>query len=500
MDNIETITSEAKRESLNMSNALIQKVRASHRFLPLPPYSTKNDIKTYNKIISGAKKKSRQDLDKLSTIIDRLPQPFLLEAVTLFCKFLDVPVFDPESPLSPSLRGHRDIAFRALICVGNISQSELSVQQSPMHKILEHSWPKIFNWMQYFYCDASSSAKSSNNKFSYSTLAMLVSVLSNCTCDRALFQRVVRQDKHLLALIIKVWIQNGDAPSDPFTTRRLARLFALLYEGVLLVNDARNERRLRANEIHAIFLGAAGGDTGDVTRRIIQHIKKPERTSREYYEIILYAVGVASYLLSGYDENGRETLSMFTEDFLKDDIVPMTIHLLATVRDDLSRPVERQVFPAKMHLWLSVHILIILGYSLRSCNAPHWTAVMLRKGLLRSVAGLCACFSAEGGFLKSVMALLDADLPRLLCLRPVVIAAITAVNDITVDGTVKKIQSSPLKELWKNFEDLLLERTVCNAICNRDLVGAGDLTCMNVCYNNLCFCSVFIGYMTSSVT
>ncbi len=76
--------------------------------------------------------------------------------------------------------------------------------------------------------------------------------------------------------------------------------------------------------------------------------------------------------------------------------------------------------------------------------------------------------------------MLDQDIPQYLCHRLVVTAAIRAAKDITEDGSVKKLSSTHVQEAWSNFETILLERTVFNAIYERDFAGRDILQCLNV--------------------
>ncbi len=87
--------------------------------------------------------------------------------------------------------------------------------------------------------------------------------------------------------------------------------------------------------------------------------------------------------------------------------------------------------------------------------------VMLKLGFVHTITGLVMFPQYLGiNCVTALTEILGRDLPRYFCHRFVVVAAINAIKDITIDGLSENLHSSPLKEAWEMFETVLMDRTV----------------------------------------
>ncbi len=404
-----------------------------------------------SKTISAAKNGSLQDLKSWPNSSPMLPPPHVTEAITMFCTFLDVPSFNSERPLSSSLTERRALALAALASIGNISEAVLADSQATVHGVLQRNWPKILNWMKYFFYEVTTG--SSKSDLFATVIAIVSAITMRIARNRPLFESAVLRDI-LLDLIVKDWLKTDDTPSGPFDAAHRYRVLAYFYGGLAII-DEQDERR--TGEAREMILLETSGDAGVVTKRLMRQLKNLAKASKDCYQLVLYAVGITVYFAIADRKQGSP--SAFMDDFLKNDVVQLTTQVLDFLSEDLAQPRQCQVFPEDTYPMLIPHCIRILGCCVHSRNGPHWATVMLKNGFLRAIAGLVTfplhLETCQGSLLE---VMLDQDIPQYLCHRLVVTAAIRATKDITEDGSVKKLSSSHVKEAWSNFETILSEQ------------------------------------------
>lgn len=403
-----------------------------------------------------------------------LSPTLVTEATTMFCTFLarDAPSFNPVKSLSvvsPSLKQRRDFALAALLNIGNIPEAIVVDPQATVHGVIQRNWPKILNWMKYFYNEVTSSKSDQFVVVIMTASAVVMKVARN----RPLFVRAALKDD-LLNLLIKVWLKTDNSPV--FDDAHRFRVVAYSYEALAIL-DERGEQLIA--DAREMILREAGGEAGAMTKRMMRLLKDPATASKDCYQLVLYAVGTTAYL--AIEDRIRGKPSAFMDNFLEDDLVPLITQLLSFLSEDVALPRQRQTFPEDSYSILIPHCIRILGCCARSRNGPHWAAVMLKGGILRSIACLVAFPQhleiCQGSILEIM---LDHDFPQYFCHRFIVTAAIKAIKEITEDGSIKKLEASHVKDAWANFENVLLDRTVFNAIYERDFAERDILQCSNV--------------------
>lgn len=389
----------------------------------------------------------------------------------MFCKFLDVPPFNPDKPLSPSLTQRRALALVALVSIARIADAVVVDPHATVHGVIQLNWPTILNWMKYFYYEVTTEASKSYLLVSVFTVISLV--VMKVARNTHLFEQAVLKD-NLLNLIIKVWLKTDDSPL--YDIAHHYRVTTYSFEAFSILSE--QDERLAA-DARDMILREASGDAGAMTKRLTRQLKNPAKASKECYQLVLFTAGFIAHLAIA--DRLQVLPSAFMDSFLKDDLVQLMTQLLSFLSEDLARPCERQAFPEVSCSFLIRQCMLTLQCCVRARNGPHWTAVMLNGGLLRSIAGLVSFPQHRETFQGSVLEMmLTQEIPRSFCHRFVVTAAIKAVKEITEDGSAKKLESSYAKEAWANFEAVILDRTVFNAIYERDFAGQDILQCFNV--------------------
>ncbi|KLO11129.1 hypothetical protein SCHPADRAFT_486755 [Schizopora paradoxa] len=104
-------------------------------------------------------------------------------------------------------------------------------------------------------------------------------------------------------------------------------------------------------------------------------------------------------------------------------------------------------------------------------GALHWMSVLLDHDLLRCVARLAHYPYVTDSVKKILTDLFESCIPPLLVHREFVITTVRAVRAAMQDGSsTKHFESSFLKDTWRTFVRLILERTIYNAIYERSSV------------------------------
>ncbi|KLO10954.1 hypothetical protein SCHPADRAFT_942429 [Schizopora paradoxa] len=426
------------------------------------------DARAVRKSIAAAKNGSTNDLQKLPGMMSMLTPDLVTEATTMFCTHLEPSPLYPEKPLSSSLTQRRPRALNALASIGNIADAVVADPKAAVHSVIRRSWPDILNWMRYFYYEVTTATPKSD--LEQTVIVIIASVVMKVARNRPLFVRAVTKDD-LLNLIIKDWLQTDDHPK--YDAAHRYRVLAYAYEALAILDQKDENLTAQARDM---ILREADGHPGAMTKRLMQYLKNPAKASKECYQNVLFAVGMAAYL--AIEDRTRGTPSAFMDNFLRDDLVQLLTQLLVFLSEDVARPRDLQAFPEDSYSIIIPHSIRILGCCIRSRNGPHWVAVMMKNGFLRAIARIVAFPQhleiCEGGILD---VMLDQDIPQYFVHRLVVIAAIKAAKEITQDGSVKNFESSHVKNAWAQFETILLDRTVFNAIYERDLAERDILQC-----------------------
>ncbi|KLO06524.1 hypothetical protein SCHPADRAFT_687509 [Schizopora paradoxa] len=396
----------------------------------------------------------------------------LCEAIAAFSTILDAPSFDPEMPLPPLLAQRRPLTLTALTSIASMSDSKIDTSEAVAYVVIQHNWPQILNWMKYF-CHEVTTAVSKPDSFD-SVIRMISSVISKVGHDKVLFERAVLEDS-LLNLIIRAWLKSNDSPSLDTAHR-----YMLLGSLCKALGTLDGERQI--SDVREMILREAKGDAGVVTKRLTRQLKNPAKGCKENHLAVFYTVGIIDCL--AIEDRARLSPSAFMDNFLKDDLVVIVTQLLVFFSQDIARPRQRRIIPVDSCSSPVQYCLQVLGCCGRSRNGPHWVAVMMKNGFLRAIAGLVAfpqhMRSGKGSVIDL---LLDRDIPQHFCHRFVVLAAIKAIKEVTENGSARNFESSCIKDSWRNFESILLDRTVFNAIYERDFAEGDILQCL-YCHKN----------------
>lgn len=426
----------------------------------------------------------------------------IVKAAILFRTFLDVPAPDPEEHNNPLLRSARELALISLVAISSFSFVTLVDTKSPEYIIYEDMWPNILDWARYFCCVVSNLSPvaeypSGPQPVQSGLPCMQIFNMLGCLIVRiknhfhALFKSSILNDG-LLDLIVKIWLRTKDqdlcsAPHLGFDYPQFNAVWLVhLHDGLKIVHDGIAVHNARGMvEATEMILREAGGDASMVTDRLVRHLKHPAKADKrrawhfDYVILVIHHLcdgGLTSVQPEGYNQ------TKFMDVFLKDDIVRLTIRLLSFVIVDISRPRHLQIMKEEgKQLDLIQGSLLLLHGCEQSRNGMHWAMVMLKLGLLRIVASLAAFpMYLRGNSIPALEVMLSKDLPGYFCYRFVVVAAIRAVKEITIDGTDKNLQSGLLQGAWETFEDILLDRAVFNAIYERDYIEEDCRQCFAV--------------------
>lgn len=249
---------------------------------------------------------------------------------------------------------------------------------------------------------------------------------------------------------------------------------------------------------HEMILNEANGDASILTKRLTRQLKNPAKASKECYQAVLFTIEI-TFCLAIKDWQ-RLLPSSFMDNFLKDDLVLLVTQFLVFLSEDVDRPWTQRVIREESCLISVEHCLEILCCCTQSRNGPHWVAVMMKNGFLWAIAGL-AVFpqhmkSGKGSIIEE---LLDRYIPRLFCHRFVVLSAIKAIKEVTENGSAETLGSSCIQKPWRNFESILLDRTIFNGIYERDFAERDVLQCSHV--SRLNFFKIPVNILTTfSVT
>lgn len=291
----------------------------------------------------------------------------------------------------------------------------------------------------------------------------------------------------LLDLLIKVWLKTEDGDSlstvpsfhAGYNTCWLPHVNSAL--GVVYSDDDDSNRM---DHVREMLFREEGGDARLVTKRLLHQLKHPAKADKERARLMESSLTTIFYISVKSTSVLVNEQTDFMDIFLKHNIVPLTMQVLSFVVDDMARPRSLQVVDENSFTVLVQTSLIVLQGCEQSINGMHWAMVMLKLGFLRVAASLVAPPTYLGpNSLTALHLILTRDIPEYLCQRFVLIPAIKAVKDLTFEGLTKNFESSDLKESWTIFENVLLERTVFNAIYERDFAEEDIDQCFSVCYS-----------------
>ncbi len=436
-------------------------------------------------------KKSLQDVIALSRIIHDIPLQFAEEAIFMVCACLDGPTFNPQQPLPSSQDERVKLALFALINITNIHEMVLRSARASgrLEVVPTRSWPSIWRWLQYFFYNDNAfvSAKSPEDKSFTNSLELVSAVLAQIDSEQV---TKAMTDDGLFEMVVKVWLKTKDdadhrkssIPPRHESSHRTNNIVDQLFHGLAVLKKGD-----RAKEAHAIILREAAVSKVPldvISKRLMGLVRNPEKADRSKSRKRINIGLMIIHCLAANDET-KGISGPFMDEFLKDDIVALTVHLFTFVCcEDMVRPRKYERlpdhFPDDMYEGLILYCIQILWYSSRSQNGAHWACVMLNHGLLRVIA--CVASNPQlGERFKLDLSEIVRDIALHFCHVSVVTAAIKAVNEIMVDGTIEKLRSSGFKEVWTNFEDTLLERTIYKAMYDRRCVSdLNALKCANV--------------------
>ncbi len=320
---------------------------------------------------------------------------------------------------------------------------------------------------------ASSESESSKSELYVTVFPMLSGVFSRVSWHKTLNKTAVLNDD-LLALVVKVWFRSERrfppiwrVLTFKFDSFHHFRMLASFYGSLAVLYEDGSTKQL--SEAREMVLREAGDNVEHVTKRLLRYLKHPAKANKVFLQSAEVAVGIIA-LLAIEDAQQCSPDAVFMDHFLENDLVLLITRLLAFVVEDVARPSERRAIEDCICSDLIASCISLLMCSGRSKNGPHWIAVMLKHAFLRVLAVLVKYPQYVTVGLGPI---LEGDIPRHFCHRFVLAAAIKSVKEITIDGTVKAIQSSYLKEAWTNFENLLLERTAFNRCLRARFCEAG---------------------------
>jgi len=277
-------------------------------------------------------------------------------------------------------------------------------------------------------------------------------------------------DDGLFEMVVKVWLKTKDDVDHRRTSirphhDRYNTILDQLSNGLADFKDGG-----RVKDAHEIILREAAAckvPLDVISKRLMRLFKNPEEADRlESRKCISDGLLIVHCLAAS---DGKGSSSIFMQEFLKDDMVALTVRLFAFCFEDMVRSREHKRLPDRgpdyIHENLAGLCLRLFWYSLRSKNGAHWACVMLDIGLLQDIA--CVVSDPQlGKKLTLYLCRIVREIGFRLCHVSVVTAAIKAVSEMTLDGTVERLRCSTLEEVWTNFENTLLERAVYKAFCN----------------------------------
>lgn len=330
-------------------------------------------------------------------------------------------------------------------------------------------------------------SESLNVVLSHHVFVVLNSLVVRIRCHcRVLYESALLNDG-LLELIVKVWLRAEDRDSSsPFVSIHPiynACWLAHFRDGIGAVDSLGKLDLERLDDVRQMILREATGDAGLVAKRLLRQLKNPAKTDEKSMRFLDDALIVA-YCLAVKDRAKVDSEhTEFMDIFLKNGIVPLTMELLSIVVKDIARPRRHRVLALAEGAYenLIQTSVLILRNCEQSINGMHWAMVMLKLGFVHTITGLVMFPQYLGiNCVTALTEILGRDLPRYFCHRFVVVAAINAIKEITIDGLSENLHSSPLKEAWEMFETVLMDRTVFNAVYERDFAEKDVALCFNV--------------------
>lgn len=294
----------------------------------------------------------------------------------------------------------------------------------------------------------------------------------------------------LLDLIIKVWLktEDGNSPNTPFPLHPSynACWLAHFHDGLIAidVHERDNpEAKPLMDDARRMILREADGDAGLVAKRLLCMLKHPARANRDRTRLLGDPLTICLCLSLKNTERLCTEQTEFMDAFLRNDLVSLTMQVLLFVVEDLSRSCQHRVIAEKDYEDLILSSTSILQHCQNAAQGVHWTAMMLKLGFLRAIASLVRFpqyLPHAYGWTRDLRFMLGRKLPSYLCHRVVVLAARNAVKNITISGTIENLRRSPTKKAWKAFESVVLDRTVLNAIYERDFAEGDVALCSTV--------------------
>ncbi|KLO07329.1 hypothetical protein SCHPADRAFT_909584 [Schizopora paradoxa] len=426
--------------------------------------------------LSAAAKGSVKDLRAVSDLGSLMRPGYMPEAFILFCSFLDAPAPDPQQRFStPSQRLTRDLALLSLVGICGI----LGPGSAPRPAIntFVYNWSKILNWIRYF--GGVATDKTSPNPpdpalrlYIFTFMNFYVTWISQNR--RALFEGTILNGG-LLDIIVKVWLATEDTSITDSSDN--PRWVAHLYDGLVAASKLNKQNEGQMDKARKVVLDAVGGDASVVAKQLLRHLHHPTKINKENTELV-NLVNLFSLLTIKSPGVLDGVQTVFSNAFLKNDIVPLTAKLLSFVVEDITRSDRRKALEEGTYVNIIRGIMINLQNCEQALNGMQWAVAMFKLGFLRSLAILSKYPQYLGSAsITTIKKILIEDLPQYFVHRFVVIAAIRAAKEISLEGLTQSLESGPLAEHWSRFESVLLDRTVFNAIYQRDFAEIDDDEC-----------------------
>lgn len=338
--------------------------------------------------------------------------------------------------------------------------------------IIRRNWPKILNWIRYFCFEATDAGVPSNELDVSRTIAVLTQVIATVSRDNlALFTEALGSDGIFFETLLRIWWKSDKradtAPSIP------CMAFAQVCTSI---NYMVSQRKLGASpgnialsnisDITNTVLRAVDGDAPALAKRVIGYFTNPVHREKGAYEFAFRALSLIEMLVT--DE--KNSLSKFTTTFFQQQLGLHALHHLNFILLDANcgnPTLSETVRPLAAFACFG-----IMTRTLMVPGALHWATVLLKNGFLHCIANILGPpYFSRTSHRKLLNLVFLHMIPHLLVHREFVLSVIEAMKEAVRDGSAKHFESSFFKDEWKIFTQMVLERTIFNAIYERSCVA-----------------------------
>lgn len=389
---------------------------------------------------------------------------------------LDGPDFDPHQLLDSSLAERRKRAFFALEGLRAMIYKDPSHFQSAQPTI-RRSWPKILNWVRYFCFEATDAVLPSSSVSKEPDIASPLEVLTDllAVLDRdneALFNNSLINNEGFFEDVLKIWWNTDKSADTAPSTSCMA--FACVCDSINFLEILRKRKvssvdfaPVKESDIQATVLRVAKNDATGIAKRVIGYLTNPAHQEKEKYIYAFRTLRLINLLI--IDTETPNNVSKFTTVFYQKQVgVHMMRHLDFILLD------AKRESPVLTDWARDEAISKCFGIVARSLMIPgalHWTSMLFNHGFFRCIANLVGSshfLTLDGRDLLTKA--FTHLIPQLLVHREFLLTTIKAVKEVTADGSAKQIEASFLKDAWKTFSQIVLERTIFNALYERSCV------------------------------